>query len=188
MDEKGIVCGQDERVKVWVSRKQKNTVTIGEKERELTTIIETICADGQSIAPMIIFKGVRQSKQWFVEDDNGMNATIGVSPNGWTDQELSFQWMQKVFVPETKKKCKNSLPRLLIVDGHNSHTHYKFLEYANRCNVIVLCLPPHTTHRLQPCDVGVFGPLSKAWKKEVQKCFAEGRPVDKYNLISVYSR
>ncbi|KIM25136.1 hypothetical protein M408DRAFT_52558, partial [Serendipita vermifera MAFF 305830] len=114
--------------------------------------------------------------------------SIAVSPNGWTDQELSFEWMKKVFVPEVNKKCQNNLPRLLIVDGHNSHTHFKFLEYAHKNNVIVLCLPPHTTHKLQPCDVGVFGPLSSAWKKEVQKSFSIGHSVDRYNLIEVYSR
>jgi len=74
MDKKGIVCGQDEYVKVWVDRKQKNSVTIAEKERKLTTVIECVCADGQSIQPMIIFKGVRQSKQWCVQNDNGMDA------------------------------------------------------------------------------------------------------------------
>jgi hypothetical protein len=75
MDEKGVVCGQHDRVKVWVDGKQKNTVNIGEKERELTTIIECVCADGESISPMIIFKGVRQSREWYVENDHGMNAT-----------------------------------------------------------------------------------------------------------------
>lgn len=72
MDEKGIVCGQHDRVKVWVDQSQKNTVLIGSKERELTTVIECICADGQAIRPMIIFKGVRQSKQWCSANDNGL--------------------------------------------------------------------------------------------------------------------
>ncbi|EGN98528.1 hypothetical protein SERLA73DRAFT_74730 [Serpula lacrymans var. lacrymans S7.3] len=31
-------------------------------------------------------------------------------------------------------------------------------------NIQLLCIPPHTTHRLQPLDVGVFGPLQKAWE------------------------
>ena len=30
-------------------------------------------------------------------------------------------------------------------------------------NIIILCLPPHTTHKLQPLDVGVFGPFQRAW-------------------------
>jgi Tc5 transposase DNA-binding domain/helix-turn-helix, Psq domain len=74
MDEKGIVCGQHERVKVWVDKKQNNTMIIGDNARELTTIMECVCADGSSVSPMIIFKGVRQSKEWCVQEDNGLNA------------------------------------------------------------------------------------------------------------------
>jgi hypothetical protein len=61
-------------VRVWVDRIQKNTVAIGKKERELTTFIECVCANGGSISPMVIFKGVRQPKEWCVQDDNEMNA------------------------------------------------------------------------------------------------------------------
>jgi len=75
MDEKGIVCGQHDRVKVFVDRKQKNTVTIAGMERDLTTIIECVCADGEAISPMVIFKGIRQSRLWYVKNDNGLNAT-----------------------------------------------------------------------------------------------------------------
>ena len=37
------------------------------------------------------------------------------------------------------------------------------LALQNNCHL--LCLPPHTTHRLQPLDVGVFGPLQKRWEE-----------------------
>lgn len=39
----------------------------------------------------------------------------------------------------------------------------RFIDLAEENNVIVLCLPPHTTHKLQPLDVGVFGPFQRAW-------------------------
>lgn len=31
-------------------------------------------------------------------------------------------------------------------------------------NINLFCLPPHTSHWLQPLDVGVFGPLQRAWQ------------------------
>jgi hypothetical protein len=96
--------------------------------------------------------------------------------------------MEKLFEPESRKTCNPDHPRLLIIDGHNSHTTLRFLEYAESHNIIVICLPPHTTHRLQPCDVGVFGPLSKAWKKEVENCYLQWITVSRYNLVEVYAR
>ena len=33
--------------------------------------------------------------------------------------------------------------------------------------MLVLCLPPHSTHLLQPLDVGLFGPLQHAYPEEI---------------------
>ena len=44
-----------------------------------------------------------------------------------------------------------------------------FLDLANRMDIITLILPPHSTHRLQPLDVGLFGPLSRAYSTELNK-------------------
>lgn len=54
---------------------------------------------------------------------------------------------------------------LLILDGHGSHLTDRMIELAIKHNVHLFCLPPHTTHRLQPLDVGVFGPLQRQWEE-----------------------
>jgi hypothetical protein len=54
----------------------------------------------------------------------------------------------------------------------------EFLEFCNYLNVILLILPPHTTHFLQPPDVACFGPLGRAYSAEVD---SHGR----YNGTSV---
>ncbi|THU92041.1 hypothetical protein K435DRAFT_584640, partial [Dendrothele bispora CBS 962.96] len=72
-------------------------------------------------------------------------------------------------------------------DGHNSHTTYQFCNFAEKHKIIILCLPPHTTHRLQPCDVAAFGPLSSAWKKLVNELTMRGESVRKNNFIKHYS-
>ena len=77
--------------------------------------------------------------------------------------------------------------RLLILDGHNSHCTYQFCSFAEKNKIIILCLPSHTTHVLQPCDVGVFGPLSSSWKSEVNKLTRAGIPVTKFNLLEHYA-
>jgi hypothetical protein len=74
-DEKGLVCGNDGHVKVFVDRKQRKTVKIGVTDRDLTTVIECISPLGTSIAPMIIFKGKRQAQQWCTDNDRGLNPT-----------------------------------------------------------------------------------------------------------------
>ena len=41
---------------------------------------------------------------------------------------------------------------LLLLDGHTSHYNPGVLKMAAEEGIIVFCLPPHTTHLLQPLD------------------------------------
>lgn len=65
MDEKGIQLGIGGRTMVLVDRDQKGAVYhIEDGNRELVTIIETICADGSSLHPSVIFKGKTRDLEW----------------------------------------------------------------------------------------------------------------------------
>ena len=44
-----------------------------------------------------------------------------------------------------------------------------FIRKADALRILVLILPPHTTHRLQPLDVGLFQPLSTAYSKHLNE-------------------
>ena len=54
------------------------------------------------------------------------------------------------------RKIPSSRPVLLIFDGHSSHITIDVIEYARSNGLHLLCLPSHTSHILQPLDVGVF--------------------------------
>jgi DDE superfamily endonuclease len=54
-------------------------------------------------------------------------------------------------------------------------------------NIHIFCLPPHTTHRLQPLDVGVFGPLQAAWQNWCNDILTEtGQEISQPKFISEY--
>ena len=63
-------------------------------------------------------------------------------------------------------------PVLLIKDGHTSHTSIEVIELACANNVDLLCLPAHTTHILQPLDVGVFKSFKAHFSKTCHKHLA----------------
>jgi hypothetical protein len=110
-----------------------------------------------------------------------------MSPNGWTDNEPGWKWLKHNFNPQTQARNKSGGYRLLILDGHNSHCTFEFCQYAERNKIIILCLPPHTTHKLQPCDVGVFGPLASSWKAEVNTAAGKYVTIRKNNLLKHYA-
>ena len=112
-------------------------------------------------------------------------SSVSVSPKGWTDQELGLKWLERDFERNSRPKSPGDY-RLLILDGHNSHCTYQFIKFSAEHRIIIICLPSHTTHALQPCDVGVFGPLARAWKSCVTRASQENIPITKSNLLRYY--
>jgi hypothetical protein len=43
----------------------------------------------------------------------------------------------------------------------------EFIEYCVRHRILLMILPPHSTHTLQPLDVVLFKPLSQAYSNEL---------------------
>jgi DDE superfamily endonuclease len=80
--------------------------------------------------------------------------SISHLPKGWTDQDLGLKWLEKDFHPASAEQNETEGYWLLILDGHNSHTTYQFCSFAEKHKIIIICLPAHMTHKLQPCDVG----------------------------------
>ncbi|KAK0505510.1 DDE superfamily endonuclease-domain-containing protein [Armillaria luteobubalina] len=162
MDEKGIQLGIGAKVTVMVDKDQKTAYSVEDGN--------PICANGSIFHPSVIFQ-----------------AHISISPNGWTDQELGLEWLQCDFDPATQDKGAGQYC-LLILDGHNSHCTFKFCQYALNQKIIIICLPSHTTHALQPCDVGAFGPLAQCWKRVVTMASQSVIAITKDNLLSYYHK
>jgi len=80
---------------------------------------------------------------------------------GWTSDIHGVEWLRKCFEPDTREKADGEW-RLLILDGHGSHVTGSFLVNCLINKIHVMRLPPHTSHLLQPLDVGLFGPLKTA--------------------------
>ncbi|OQD93547.1 hypothetical protein PENVUL_c008G03920, partial [Penicillium vulpinum] len=67
--------------------------------REWVTAIECINASGWALPPCMIFKGKVFIESWF--DGLPGDWRFEVSPNGWTSDEISFRWLEKLFIPTT---------------------------------------------------------------------------------------
>jgi DDE superfamily endonuclease len=138
--------------------------------REFISILACISAIGKWIPPLLIYKGESGDlmSTWVDEVTTDSKAHFTVSHNGWSSNAIGLAWLQQVFERYTKPP-RETQKRLLIVDGHSSHVNMAFVDWADEHGVIILILPPHTTHRLQPLDVGLFQPLSTAYSWELDQ-------------------
>ena len=72
----------------------------------------------------------------------------------------------KHFVKAVKVNIEHPVP--LLLDNHYSHLTIDVLGYCKDNGVVLLSFPPHCSHKLQPLNRTVFGPLKKIWGPEQQ--------------------
>lgn len=166
MDEKGFMKGVGENVKVIISRHDKEAFVVQPGNRDWVTIIETISTTDYVLPPFVIFPG-KQIQQGWVDRAIDKETVVRVSENGWTDRQIGLEWLQH-FDKYTRGRASGRY-RLLILDGHASHVSFDFVQYCEDHNIVALCLPPHSTHLLQPLDIGIFSALARLYKQLVQK-------------------
>ncbi|CAG7727543.1 unnamed protein product, partial [Allacma fusca] len=76
-----------------------------------------------------------------------------------------------VMVPA--ERATIDVPVLLILDNHSSHVSFQAVSYCRRHHINLLTSPPHTTHKLQPCDVSFFGPLKNKYSQYLVRWLSE---------------
>ena len=109
-----------------------------------------IPASGKAVAPVVIFsknlsrsnysEGILDEWSFVCTDSRYINSAIFLS------------WFQDCFV----KQIGRSRPVVVIMDNNTSHLSIELIDYAKSENIELPCLPSHSTHLLQPLDVGFF--------------------------------
>jgi len=134
--------------------------------REWVTVIEGINALGWAIPPFVIVAGQNHLSSWYKNSPLPPDWVVSVTSNGWTNNERGMDWIRH-FEKHTKGKTTGVF-RLLVLDGHESHQSVEFDLFCKENKIITLCMPSHASHLLQPLDVGCFGPLKKAYGKQIE--------------------
>lgn len=162
---------------------KKNVHSISPKEKgETVTVLACCNASGNFMPPSIIFKGKRIQVEYQVQLPPGSH--IYTSDSGYINSEIFFNFI-KEFI--TFFKISRADPAVLVVDGHDSHSrNIDMLEHCVDNGLTLLCLPPHTTHWLQPTDKSFFKPLKKYYYEEAAAFVRNhGRSFTKIEFCSI---
>jgi hypothetical protein len=185
-DKTGFMMGVASTSKVVTSSDTVGRATVVQPgNREWVTTIECINALGWSLPPFVILAGKLHQASWY--QDLPPDWTMAVSDNGWTNDGLGLDWI-KHFNRHTES-CTSGAWRLLILDGHSSHATPGFDQFCTEHKIITLCMPAHTSHLLQPLDVGCFSPLKRAYGHEVSELARQAvYHIDKVDFLWIYQR
>ena len=184
-DETGMKTVQQHhsRVLAQKGKKQVGAMTSAERGKNVTVVCSTN-ACGHYLPPFFVFPRKRMNPIFM---DHSTPSSKGFAQeNGWMTMELFKSYLEH-FV-EMVKPSKEK-PVCLVLDGHSSHTrNLAALDYASANGVILLCLPPHTTHRLQPLDVGFFKPLQTYYDRFIATWLRNnpGRTFTEYQVAEAF--
>lgn len=129
-------------------------------------------SQGWCVPPFIVVAGKYHLSSWYEETSLPKDWVIATTENGWTTNRTGLEWIRH-FDKYTRPRTTGT-HRLLILDGHESHHSIEFDAYCKENNIIALCMPPHSSHLLQPLDIGCFGPLKQAYGRQIEKKMRAG--------------
>ena len=168
--------------KVLAMRGSKDVYQVTGNSKEQVTTLCAVSAAGTVVPPMHIFAG----KRFKVDPMKGSvpNAYFRKSDKGWINTQLFYKWLEEHFV----KRTATIRPLVLLIDGHSSHIDISTSKLCKDNNILLYCLPPHSSHITQPLDVGFYGPLKTSWRKAVAKYALDnvGKSVTKYTFAEVF--
>ena len=139
---------------------KRNVYAISAAEKGKThTILSCVSASGFVLPPLMVYprKICVPDK---LKEGAIPNTLFKNSESGWINSQLFAEWFA-FFI----KNIPPARPVLLVQDGHSSHTSIELIEMARENNVTILCLPAHTSHILQPLNVGVFKSFKASFNK-----------------------
>jgi hypothetical protein len=185
-DETGFMMGVAATSKVVTSADTIGRATVIQPgNREWVTAIECVNASGWCLPPFVILSGKLHQASWYQSVPSDW--IVAVSDNGWTDDSLGLKWLEH-FNQQTQSRTVGAY-RLLILDGHSSHATPEFDQLCKDNKIVTLCMPPHTSHLLQPLDVGCFSPLKTAYGHEVAELARQAIfHIDKQDFLHIYPR
>ena len=170
--------------KVVALKGSKHPSTVVSSERSQITVLACCSAGGNYIPPLVIFD--RKTLKPELTRGEVPGTMYGLTDNGWINTEVLEHWFLHHFLP----KAPSERPLLLLMDGHSTHFSPVFVNKAAEEHIIVFCLPPHTTHKTQPLDKGVFSPLKTAWREVCHSYIIEnpGKVVTRYQFSQLFGQ
>lgn len=184
VDESGISVVQHKSSRIVTAKAKKEVHKLASAERGATiTTIFCMSATGQYVPPLLIFP----QKKWEVEllDGAPEGSIGGCSDSGWITTELFAKWFEH-FIEKTAPSKER--PVVLVLDGHHSHTRNIYvIERAREVGVLIVCLPPHSTAKMQPLDVAFMAPFKTYYAQAIENWLSNhpGRIVRKLQIATL---
>ena len=118
-----------------------------------------------AVPPYFVFAGKRMIPDLMKGALPG--AACSMDDSGWSNSDIFRRYLSDHFLKFVPARTDQHI--LLLLDSHKSHVSIGLVEWAHSHNIILFILPAHTSHVLQPMDVGCYGPFQRMYNAECHK-------------------
>ncbi|GFO08451.1 hypothetical protein PoB_003495600 [Plakobranchus ocellatus] len=121
-----------------------------------------INAIGNSLPPCLVFP--KQFKPHMIF--GAPPGTRGfANPSGWMTKQLFVECLRHIH-RHVRSTPENKV--LVILDNQESHISIEAVDYCRDNGIVLLSLPPYCSHKMQPLDRTIFGPLKMHYNKAIK--------------------
>lgn len=164
--------------------KQLGQMTSGERGQNVTCIA-AISASGNHIPPMLIFPRVNFKAHMLKGAPVG--SIGGANSSGWSNGQLFLEFLEH-FKNHVKPSVED--PIILLLDNHDSHVNIPVIEFCKMNGIILVSFHPHTSHKMQPLDRTVFGPMKTYYNAACSEWMLihPGQPISIYDIAELIGK
>ena len=108
-------------------------------------------------------------------------------PSGWMTAQYFLKYIHH-FAKHAKPTP--SSPVLLLLDNHESHISVPVLDFCKESGIDLMTFPPHCSHKLQPLDLTVYGPLKTYYNTVVTDWMVSnpGKTLTIYEILKLAAK
>ena len=185
IDETGLTNVPSTTQRVIAQKGSKNVATIQVGERGvLTTVISCISASGNLHPPFFVLKGERIAADFknIVPESFGYAST----KSGYIDKSSFVNFL----IHFNKHRENKNMVAYIFLDGHSTHHCHETLTYCSANQIELICIPPHTSHRLQPLDTHFNAPLKRRWTRLISDFLREEKSlkINRYQFVPLLKK
>lgn len=185
VDETGVSTVATKNPKILTPKGKRRVIKISSAERG--TNVTAVCSmngSGNFVPPFLIFPRVRMNPAYM---NNTPSDFVGVAhESGWMTSDNFVKYLEH-FIRYTRPSEDNKI--LLLMDNHASHVTLEAVMLCRENFITLIGFPAHTSHRLQPLDVSIYGPLKTAYSRACEHFLTNnpGKVISLYDIASIFS-
>lgn len=151
-------------VKAIFRRGVKYAEQVRDSTKSSISVMFCCTASGRMLPPYVLYKGSNCYPSWGKGGPKGTAYTSTAS--GWMDMVCFEDWFIKILLPDAKRR-----PGIKLIIGDNlaSHINPNVISLCRENDIQFVCLPPNSTDKMQPLDVGYFSQMKQAWRQMLRR-------------------